>query len=148
MKNRILGIAALLAVLVFALMFTTCDLSGLGKSDGITRELTFKNHSKARIEITCQGSTPTSFTLEPATSSLDETKKQLVTREGYDIELTSLALDPSVPDPWLWIDLEGSVAEGKPRKNKIMLGSGTLIFIGAKGEGYNIYGWKIDVLDE
>jgi lipopolysaccharide export LptBFGC system permease protein LptF len=150
MKKKILGITALLAVLAMVLAFTACDGLLGDKDDGEERTVTFINNSQAEIEITCQG-TPNSFTLEAAANRGDDSKKQLVTRKGKDIILTTIVVTKpaGIPqgDQWKYIEVTGSAVPGNSKgKDGLALKSGTIKFSGVKGNDFLEY--KIDTIDE
>jgi hypothetical protein len=148
MKKRILGITALLAVLAMVLAFTACD-GLLDKTDpDAVYEVTFINNSAAEIDIVCLNSTPSTFTLKAAASTGDDTQRQLVTRKGKEIELSTIEITiPSLTDPWDYVEVTGSAVPGSTKgKNGLTLKAGTIKFSAVKGNGYLDY--KIDTIAE
>ena len=148
-RKRILGITALLAVLVMVLSFTTCNLEE--KDDGEPRSVLFINQSEARIRFTFSVGTPSSFTLEKATSTTDDTKFQEVTNTGKDIVLQTITvLDPSMPDPWDNIEISPNstlVGGNGKRKDGLSVKSGVIIFRAVQGNDAGLR-WEVNVLDE
>ena len=150
MKKKIFGITALLAVLAMALMFTTCGADFLNGGDDPDAEYSciFVNHSAAKITLIFTRGKPSSFTLEPAANTGDDTKTQTVTNTGKKIVLSSISFEPSMPDPWKYVEFaNGSTANvGKSGKDGVELISGKIIFRAVQGNGYLDY--KIDTVDE
>jgi len=148
-RKRILGITALLAVLVMVLSFTTCNLEE--KDDGEPRSVMFINQSEAKIRVTCSVGTPSSFTLEKATSSLDDRQKMEVTNTGKDIVLQTITvLDPVMPDPWDNIEVSPNstlVGGNGKRKDGLSVKSGVIIFQAVRGNDAGLR-WDINALDE
>ena len=149
MRKRILGITALLAVLA-VLSFTACDGLFQEKDDGEPRNVTFINQSAAKIRITLSVGSPSSFTLDKATSTLDDTKIQEVTNTGKDIVLQTISIiDPAMPDPWEYVEVapfSAIVGGNGKRKDGLSVKSGTIIFRAIPGTDF--LPWKVDVLDE
>jgi len=148
-RKRILGIIALLAVLVLGLTFTACPQV----DDGIEREVTFVNHSDAKIYIICEG-TPSQFELQKATSLNDDSQRKVVTRTGKDVVLLSISItDPAgIPrgDEGLYIELDSgttAIAGNTKVKDGLPLKAGLIIFRGARGNDAGIR-WDVNTLDE
>jgi len=139
-KNRILGLAALVAVVGIALAITACT-----PPDTDERSVTFENHSEAVIKVTCEGS-PASFTLQKAKSAADPNPDSVtVTRTGKDIVLTGIVVTDLGPDPWNYLEITGTAVPGdKESKDGVTLKSGILIFKAQTGVPDNPLNFKLD----
>jgi len=141
-KKNILIIAALVAIIGFTFVFSTCNLE-----DEDERVVNFYNASEAKIAITCIGSEPNSFTLNKATIQGDKVGPVKVTRKGKDIVIDTITiLEPSnIPsgDEDQYITVEGSASKGKIKGS---LRSGDIIFKAVQGN--NILQWDVNTLDE
>jgi len=107
MKNRILGIAALLAVVAVGFAFITC-----GSED---RVCDFTNYTSTAIKVTAQGSSPASFTLKGLKKVLGTPDTQTVTRAGKDIEITGISFPdyPTLDGAWEdEVEMKGSPKSG------------------------------------
>jgi len=151
MRKKIFGIAALLAVIAMAFMFTTCgDLLGDKDDPNAVYEVTFINQSSARISVSCSVGTPSSFILEKAINANDNGQTKTVTSKGKKVKLTTIGIiDPVTPEGgWDIVELApgSTAAAGKSGKDGLELIGGFLIFKAKQGNG--LIDFKIDALDE
>jgi len=134
MKNRILGISALLAVVVFCLMFSACPPI----DDGKERAVTFINRTSGTIVLNTDGD-PNPYTLRPASSQVDTSSQIIIRKTGFDLELKTITVTtPKISDPWDYIELRGDLI-GTVSRNGIKLGGGTVSFFPKWVEGGNTY---------
>jgi len=125
MKNRIFGITVLLAVIVLGLAFISCP------ADAEDCELTFINQTSVKISIVTDGS-PISFDLAKAKSAVDDTQRKTVTKKASEIEITSLSFEGISADDWdRYLRIEINATPNQKVKNKLKLGSGTVVFVAA-----------------
>jgi hypothetical protein len=138
MKNRILGITVLLAVLALGLAFMSCPAV---EED---TEIVFTNNTKIPIIINSDG--------EPKVLNLDEAKSifvptvKSITKKGSAINITAIKYNSSLiagdDSGDRYIELSGSVAPGDKKKPKqgVSLGSGSIVFsaqtIDTNGEAF------------
>jgi len=139
MKNRILGITMLLAVIVLGLAFMSCPADT--EED---REITFTNRLSVDINVITDG-TPASLPLAAASSKSDLTKKGTVTKKGADIKLvniTGTASELSSENIFRYIDLDlsGISSTSKDKNGNYLLGSGSIVIkpqeLDDNGEGW------------
>ena len=145
MKNRILGITVLLAMVVLGLAFMSCP------ADTDDRVITFTNMCSIPISIVTDAG---SVNLKRATIS--DNPSETITKKGSDITLTSITYNNGTgvvnDDPDNYIDISGTVTpgKGKSKGGGVSLGSGTMIFVprtldkdgnahGANGNPANIF---------
>ena len=146
MKNRILGITVLLAVVVVGLAF----IVSCGPAEDT--EIAFTNKTATTIEISTDGS-PATITLRAQVGVLGTPDTQTVTKKGGEITLKAITYGLSTVDgdPDKYIDITGTVTLGKGnKKGGVSLGSGTMVFSALSGvEGGNPAApSKISVIDE
>ena len=123
MKNRIFGITALLAVVVLGLAFISCP------ADAEDCELTFINHTATIITISTDGS-PASFTLQKATSVLDDSKSQKVTKKAPEIKITSISFEGMSSEQWdRFVRLQLNAKPNEKVKKGLALGPGSVYFL-------------------
>jgi hypothetical protein len=141
MKKQIFGITALLAIVAFGLMFTACPQV----QDDEERVVRFYNTCEAKIEITCQGSSPDVVVLEKAESANKEYGPIEVRRKGKDIEITSIeVVSPTIPsaeDITDYIRIRGSATPGKIKGT---IKAGTIRFESVPQNG--ILQYKVDAI--
>jgi len=126
-KKKILGFTVLFAVLALSFTLTACA------PDTEERYVTFVNETSLVITVTCKGLAP--VILQKGTPG--DPKRDTVKKTGSDIVLETIdfgnttvqqaymAGDGSIEN---YVFITGQVTGGKPAKNGLTLGSGTLTF--------------------
>jgi len=144
MKKKILGIAALLAVLAMCLTFTACP------KDEEERSVTFVNNLKIGIDITIKGG-PT-FSLAGLANASAKADKREVTKKGEDIVIMTISFDQPLvqADPGRYIVLDGDLVAGKNKTGAdaqgLALSYGFLYFNPNLAEAQNPAGFKIGTI--
>jgi len=146
-RKKSLGITALLAVLVFVLMFTTCD--GLGGDNQEECVVIFSNQSAASFRIICNGSDPNPVIL-PSIKSASAEANEVIVRGKGKVTINSITITaPTLPGDtaWDYIDISGdAVPAGKGKGDGLDLKAGTIIF--KNGTGQSLLGFKVDVIPQ
>ena len=130
MKKRILGIAALLAVVAVSLTFTACP------PDNDERSVTFINKTSSAVIITFQNAPEISLAAARLNDPPDGNPKcrDTARKTGADLILNTITFEnPLIQDGDILI--EGSVVGGKQKSNVkgVALAYGTIIFSPAMG---------------
>ena len=126
MKNRILGITVLLAVVVLGLAFMSCP------ADTEDREITFTNRLSVAINVITDG-VPASLPLDAAGGKNDLTKKGTVTKKGADIKLVNITspssgeVNSEAKFTYIDLDLSGISSTSKDKSGNYLLGSGSVV---------------------
>jgi len=150
MKKKILGIAALVAVIGQAFVFSTCQLP----LDEDVRTVTFYNQTSVDITINCQADNVNSFKLTKAKTQLDEEQYKTLTRKGKDIIINSITVGQQMGaagDEWDYIEVKGSAVGGTQKKGQsgLALKFGDIYFVPAKGKDPNPAGtWKVTAIPQ
>jgi len=125
MKNRILGITVLLAVVALGFAFV---VSCAPPED---TELFFINKTGVKITIQTDG-IPSLVELEKAGPNNNYSVTKSSTKKGGDITILKIDFGNSIPlnkwDEYLDVEITTLPTQKKPPKGKLTLGSGTMTF--------------------
>jgi hypothetical protein len=141
MKKRILGIAALVAVLAMGLTFTACPPPE-------DNAVIFNNYTTVDITVTIKGGEV--FTLKRLTSLFADPDTKTVKKAG-DIVLQGISTSSAVvnADIGKYIDIDGNATGGKQKyKDGVNLGSGILNFRPNQSEVSDANGFSIKVIPQ
>jgi len=130
MKNRILGITAILAVVVLGVAFiVSCG-------PGEDTEITFENKTGVDLTVMTDGN-PASLRLDKATNKLGPFPKGTVTKAGSNITFTRIVPTSATevnPDTHIDIDTSGLSEEKDGKDGKKIWGSGNVTFTPKAGD--------------
>ena len=140
MKNRILGISVLLAVIALSLVFTACP------PDTEDRVISFANNTSLPITVYSDGNPPI-LQLPKVERSTDPATTGTITKSGKDITISKFDYNNDLvnDNPGKYIDFSASIV-GKNTKGGLTVGSGSIVFSPFRETGSPAYTWKISVI--
>jgi len=141
--KKILGIAALLAVVAMGLAFTACDLLGDKNDEPVF--VTFTNNTAIDIKLTFKGLPP----LDLTKGTMTKGNSVVVEGKGSIVLQTITFSDKVVDDnPENYIIVSGALVAGKKQKKDVVgisLAGGELIFSPDQNTP-SAASWKINVI--